>query len=71
MTKSINKHIGSSLDDFLKEGELYETSKAVAVKRGLENIKKGHVSGPFASADDVINHLHIIAKQVEHCDLPY
>ena len=33
MSKNTNPHWGSSLDDFLKEGGLYQTAKTTAVMR--------------------------------------
>jgi len=68
--RKIHDELGLTSGDYLevevKKGKIVLTPKTLIEKEiaeGLEDIKKGRVSGPFSSADDVINHLRGRAKK--------
>ena len=53
--------VGDLLEATLKSGKITLTPKAVIDRRiadGLQDIRKGRVHGPFASADDLVRSLH-------------
>lgn len=67
--RKIHDKLGLTSGDYLgvevKKGQIIFTPKTLIEKEiaeGLEDIKEGRVSGPFASADDVIAHLHLSTK---------
>ncbi len=68
--RKIHDQLGLTSGDYLevevKKGQIVLTPKTLVEKgiaEGLEDIKKGRVSGPFTSADEVIGHLRGGAKK--------
>lgn len=49
----------------LKPKAVIDRDVVVAVQEGLEDVKKGRVSGPFSSADEMLKSLHKKAKKLK------
>ncbi len=49
----------------LKPKTVIDRDVETAIQEGLDDVKKGRVSGPFGSADEMLNSLHKNAKKLK------
>lgn len=49
----------------LKPKAVIDRDVETAIQEGLDDVKKGRVSGPFGSADEMLNSLHKNAKKLK------
>ena len=49
----------------LKPKTVIDRDVEAAIQEGLDDAKKGRVSGPFGSADEMLNSLHKNAKKLK------
>jgi hypothetical protein len=62
-----NRHLGSSLDDFLKDENIYEEAQTQAIKevRPLYRLKRSEISDKSLCQNCGEGHLHYDTREVE------